>query len=66
LYLHDCKSRLDFGAHRWFAVAIMGLRKGPRFKRNLSPHQKQIRFFTRLCLVIIILATTLIFWLANR
>jgi hypothetical protein len=62
----DCKSRLDFGAHRWFAVAIMGLRKGSRFKKNLSPHQKQIRFFTRLCLVIIILATTLIFWLVNR
>ena len=44
----------------------MGFRKEKKFTKNLSAHQKQIRFFTRLCLIIIILATTLIFWLVNR
>ena len=35
-------------------------------KRNLSPHQKQIRFFTGMFLVVIIVVTTLIFWLLSR
>jgi hypothetical protein len=37
-----------------------------REKRNLSPHQKQIRFFIGLSLFIIIALTTLLFWFANR
>jgi len=60
------KSLLDIGLNHWFDLTNMGFRKGKKFKKNLSAHQKQIRFFTRLCLVIIILATTLIFWLVNR
>ncbi|HTX22751.1 MAG TPA: hypothetical protein VMD27_12960 [Candidatus Aquilonibacter sp.] len=36
-----------------------------RHKRNLSAHQKQIRFLTGLLLVIVIVATILIFWLVN-
>jgi hypothetical protein len=35
-------------------------------KRNLSAHQKQIRFFIGLSIVIIIVVTTLIFWLLCR
>jgi cell division septal protein FtsQ len=35
-------------------------------KRNLSAHQKQIRFFIGLSIVIIILVTILIFWLLSR
>ena len=35
-------------------------------KRNLSPHQKQIRFFTGMFLVVIIVVTTLVFWLLSR
>jgi hypothetical protein len=60
------KSLLDIGLNHWFDLTNMGFRKGKKFKKNLSAHQKQIRFFTRLCLIIIILATTLIFWLVNR
>ena len=35
-------------------------------KRNLSAHQKQIRFFIGLSIVIIIVVTTWVFWLLNR
>jgi len=35
-------------------------------RRKLSAHQRQIRFFIALSIVIIILATTLIFWLLSR
>jgi len=65
-FRNEGKSLLDIGLNHWFDLAIMGFRKEKKFKKNLSAHQKQIRFFTRLCLVIIILATTLIFWLVNR
>jgi hypothetical protein len=41
-------------------------RANQRGKRNLSPHQKQIRFFIGLSLFIIISLTTLLFWFANR
>ena len=65
-FRNDGKSLLDIGLNHWFDLTNMGFRKGKKFKKNLSAHQKQIRFFTRLCLIIIILATTLIFWLVNR
>jgi len=35
-------------------------------KRNLSAHQKQIRFFAGLALAICSLLTVLFFWLLNR
>jgi hypothetical protein len=41
-------------------------KENQREKRNLSPHQKQIRFFIGLSLFIIIALTILLFWLANR
>jgi hypothetical protein len=44
----------------------MGFRGKKRIKRSLSPHQKQIRFFTVLCSVIVIPVTVLIFWLLSR
>jgi hypothetical protein len=34
-------------------------------RRRLSAHQKQIRFFTSLCIIAAMLFTALIFWLAN-
>jgi hypothetical protein len=37
-----------------------------RRKPELSGHQKQIRFLTRLLVVICSLVTLAIFWLANR
>jgi hypothetical protein len=35
-------------------------------KQSPSAHQKQIRFWTGLCIFVISLATALIFWLANQ
>jgi len=37
-----------------------------RHKPNLSEHQKQIRFFTRLSLVVAVALAVLVFWLLNR
>jgi len=34
-------------------------------KRSLSAHQRQIRFFTSLCVLAITLLTALVFWLIN-
>jgi len=35
-------------------------------KRSLSAHQKQIRFFTRLAMVICSLLALVVFWLLSR
>jgi hypothetical protein len=35
-------------------------------KRSLSPHQKQIRFFTGFSVFIVIVVALFLFWLANR
>jgi uncharacterized membrane protein YhhN len=35
-------------------------------KRRLSAHQRQVRFLGGLFLVVMILATILLFWLLNR
>ena len=35
-------------------------------KRKPSAHQKQIRFFIGLSIVLIIVVTTLLFWFGNR
>jgi hypothetical protein len=37
-----------------------------RRKPELSGHQKQIRFLTRLCVVLCSLVTLAVFWLVNR
>jgi hypothetical protein len=50
----------------WQQDKRMFRKANQREKRNLSPHQKQIRFFIGLSLFIIISLTILLFWLANR
>jgi hypothetical protein len=50
----------------WQQDKTMFRRANQRGKRNLSPHQKQIRFFTGLSLFIIISLTILLFWFVNR
>jgi hypothetical protein len=45
---------------------VMPHRAQYRRKPELSPHQKQIRFFTRLSVVLCSLLTLALFWLVNR
>jgi len=35
-------------------------------KRSLSPHQKQIRFFTGFSIFAVVVVTFFLFWMANR
>jgi len=44
----------------------MSHRTTRRRKPGLSGHQKQIRFITRLCVVLCSLVTLAVFWLVNR
>jgi hypothetical protein len=45
---------------------IMSHHAARRRKPELSPHQKQIRFLTRLAVILCSLLTLGIFWFANR
>jgi hypothetical protein len=44
----------------------MGNYRTSRGKRSLSAHQKQIRFFVRLSVVICTLLVAVLFWLLSR
>ncbi|HEY1718621.1 MAG TPA: hypothetical protein VGH42_10080 [Verrucomicrobiae bacterium] len=44
----------------------MGFRGNKNGNKNLSPLEKQVRFFTVICFVVIFLTTILIVWLVSR
>jgi hypothetical protein len=53
------------GTKSAFALLIPETMGSRGKKRSPSAHQKQIWFFTGLCMLIIIVFTVLAFWLAN-